>query len=57
MFQFQSGAVKSVELVLSGEIDECFNSKVVRLKAIGIIRKESAKKMFQFQSGAVKRTT
>ena len=37
-----------------GSLDECFNSKLVRLKEVRRCARSFFKKLFQFQTGAIK---
>ena len=53
-FQFQNGSIKSVEAVLPVRYLQCFNSKMVRLKARTNKNKGNTNQ-FQFQNGSIKR--
>ncbi len=56
MFQFQSGAIKSMMSTVSGmHPANSFNSSLVRLKDLSRADLACADLTFQFQSGAIKR--
>ena len=54
-FQFQTGSIKSVQTPNQRKrVFTCFNSKLVRLKDVEVVKVLALDTKFQFQTGSIK---